>query len=99
MELCFLQGTLLSSSSWKSKRGFCDMNCFLIVALLTTVPCEIRSDAAQPNLSGAVQWDAAAVQAVRDAKLDAPMVARALAILHTCMYDAWAAYDERAVGT
>jgi hypothetical protein len=27
------------------------------------------------------------------------MVARALAIVHTCMYDAWAAYDERAVGT
>ena len=27
------------------------------------------------------------------------MVARALAITHTCMYDAWAAYDDRAVGT
>ena len=24
---------------------------------------------------------------------------RALAILHTCMFDAWAAYDEHAVGT
>src|SRR5262249_28672954 len=28
-----------------------------------------------------------------------PMVARALAIAHTCMYDAWAAYDDVAVGT
>jgi hypothetical protein len=27
------------------------------------------------------------------------MVARALAIVDTCMYDAWTAYDERAVGT
>ena len=27
------------------------------------------------------------------------MVARALAIVHTCMYDAWAAYDDRARGT
>jgi hypothetical protein len=27
------------------------------------------------------------------------MTARALAIVHTCMYDAWAAYDEKAVGT
>jgi hypothetical protein len=27
------------------------------------------------------------------------MVARALAIAHTCIYDAWAAYDPRAVGT
>src|SRR5712692_9317220 len=45
------------------------------------------------------QWDNAALQGVRDAKLGAPMVARALAIVHTCMYDAWAAYDERAIGT
>jgi hypothetical protein len=27
------------------------------------------------------------------------MVARALAILHTCIYDAWAAYDPVAMGT
>src|SRR5262245_33803506 len=28
-----------------------------------------------------------------------PVVARALALAHTCMYDAWAAYDTKAVGT
>jgi hypothetical protein len=27
------------------------------------------------------------------------MVARALFIVHNCMYDAWAAYDRTAVGT
>jgi len=27
------------------------------------------------------------------------MVSRALAVVHTCMYDAWAAYDEHALGT
>ena len=27
------------------------------------------------------------------------MVARALAVVHTCMYDAWSAYDDRAVST
>jgi Domain of unknown function (DUF6851)/VCPO second helical-bundle domain len=53
--------------------------------------------AIQPNLL--VRWDQAALQGVRHAKLGAPMVARALAIMHTCMYDAWAAYDERAIGT
>jgi hypothetical protein len=26
------------------------------------------------------------------------MVSRALAVLHTCIYDAWAAYDEHALG-
>jgi hypothetical protein len=45
------------------------------------------------------QWNSATLQGIREAKLGAPVVARALAIVHTCMYDAWAAYDERAVGT
>jgi hypothetical protein len=44
-------------------------------------------------------WDRAALQGVRDSKLGAPAVARAVAIVHTCMYDAWAAYDEQATGT
>ena len=47
----------------------------------------------------ALEWNSAALQGIRDAKLGAPMVARALAIVHTCVYDAWAAYDDRAVGT
>src|SRR5437879_1337740 len=46
-----------------------------------------------------LQWNNAALQGVRDSKLGPPMVSRALAIVHTCMYDAWAAYDGRAVGT
>jgi hypothetical protein len=44
-------------------------------------------------------WNAAALQSIRDARTPAPISARALAIMHTCMYDAWAAYDDRAVGT
>jgi hypothetical protein len=46
-----------------------------------------------------LQWNQAFLQGVRDSKLGPPMVARALAIAHTCIYDAWAAYDNRAVGT
>jgi hypothetical protein len=46
-----------------------------------------------------IGWNNAALQGVRDAKLGAPVVARALAVVDTCMYDAWAAYDEQAVGT
>lgn len=49
--------------------------------------------------NAATHWNNAALQGIRDAKLGAPVVARALAIVHTCVYDAWAAYDERAVGT
>jgi hypothetical protein len=47
-------------------------------------------------------WNAAALQEVRKSKAlrnGPPMVARALAIVHTCIYDAWAAYDAAAVGT
>src|SRR6266446_9882371 len=55
--------------------------------------------AAPSPADAAVEWNTAVLQGVRDAKLGAPVVARALAIVHTCMYDAWAAYDERAVGT
>ncbi|SRR5579884_3843373 len=44
----------------------------------------------------ALQWNSAALQGVRDSKIGPPMVARALAIVHTCMYNAWAAYDEKA---
>src|SRR5216684_1563053 len=51
------------------------------------------------DLGTVPRWNDATLQGIRDAKLGAPVVARALAIVHTCMYDAWTAYDERAVGT
>ncbi len=46
-----------------------------------------------------VRWNQAALQGVRDSRLGPPMVARALAIVHTAAFDAWTAYEERAVGT
>jgi hypothetical protein len=44
-----------------------------------------------------IAWNQAALEAVRRTRLGPPMVARAIHLLHTSMYDAWAAYDERAV--
>lgn len=58
-----------------------------------------RFATAAPHMNAANQWSSAALQGVHDAKLGAPMLTRALAIVHTCMYDAWAAYDENAIGT
>jgi Domain of unknown function (DUF6851)/VCPO second helical-bundle domain len=46
-----------------------------------------------------VQWDAAALAAMLALKTGPTVGARALAIVHTCMYDAWAAYDPKALGT
>jgi hypothetical protein len=53
--------------------------------------------ATTPNI--VVRWNQALLQGVRESKLGPPMVARALAVAHTCIYDAWAAYDRVAVGT
>jgi hypothetical protein len=46
-----------------------------------------------------IAWNQAALESVRRTRLGPPMVARALHVLHTCMYDGWAAYDYRAIGT
>jgi hypothetical protein len=46
-----------------------------------------------------IRWNNAALQGIRDTKRATPTVTRLLAIAHTCMYDAWAAYDEKAIGT
>jgi hypothetical protein len=52
-----------------------------------------------PGGSVVLRWNEAFLQGVRDSKLGPPTVARALAIAHTSIYDAWAAYDGKAVGT
>ena len=45
------------------------------------------------------QWNDVAIQAVRDTGFAPTKTARALAILNTCMYDAWATYDSQAKRT
>jgi hypothetical protein len=59
----------------------------------------VRARSVQPRDSVVIKWNEAFLQGVRDSKLGPPMVARALAIAHTSIYDAWAAYDRKAVGT
>ncbi|MFK7894517.1 MAG: DUF6851 domain-containing protein [Myxococcota bacterium] len=46
-----------------------------------------------------VEWNEAMLEAIRITHPGPPVVARALAVTHTCIYDAWAAYDKRAIGT
>lgn len=57
----------------------------------------VVASASQDN--AVLRWNDATLQAVRNTKLAPPITARALAIVHTSMYDAWAAYDAKAVGT
>jgi len=73
----------------------------------TAPPTATRTPALHPSrveLAGAapnavLQWNQTALDAVSNGTLGPPMVARALAIVHTAMFDAWAAYDATAVGT
>jgi len=44
-------------------------------------------------------WNQVALQAIRDTRPLPTVAARALAVVHTATYDAWAAYDPVAVGT
>ncbi len=54
----------------------------------------------EPNTySVAITWNNAILQAIEAARPGVTIVARALALVHTCMFDAWAAYDARACGT
>ena len=46
-----------------------------------------------------LQWNNTVLLAVRNSRAGPPVVSRALAVVHTCMYEAWAAYDATAVGT
>ena len=68
-----------------------------VATLVTVLVCTTSARATVVS-----DWNAAALAEVRVSKAlrnGPPIVARALAIAHTCMYDAWAAYDDIAVGT
>jgi hypothetical protein len=52
-----------------------------------------------PTDNVVIQWDKTALQLIRETHPAPTVAARALAMAHTCMYDAWAAYDRVAVGT
>ena len=55
---------------------------------------------AQAAASIVSEWNKVALAEVRIAsRVGPPIIARALAITHTCIYDAWAAYSPMAIGT
>lgn len=57
----------------------------------------LKLDSAAGSMAGTVLgWNRQALQATRNAQPGPLQTARALAVLHTCMYNAWAAYDDTA---
>lgn len=57
----------------------------------------VTVDDSTPSIS--VLWDRAVQQAAIDTAFGPTIVSRACAIVHTAMFDAWAAYDEIAIAT
>ncbi len=52
-----------------------------------------------PGVNPVIQWNNAALQAIGATATGPTIGARALAIVHTSIYDAWATYDKNAVPT
>jgi hypothetical protein len=69
--------------------------------VLTFVPSTALAAPGDPETpaSVAVRWNQATLRAIVAGGASPPIAARALAVVHTCMYDAWAAYDDHAEGT
>jgi hypothetical protein len=65
------------------------------LALLAGAALTAPAQATTPT--AVVSWNNAALAEVRLGRLGPPIVARALALAHTCMYDAWVPYDTRAL--
>jgi hypothetical protein len=63
---------------------------------VSLAPSTNPAEAAGENI--VLRWSAVTLEAIRRSTLPPPAVARALAIVHTCIYDAWAAYDPVAAG-
>ena len=73
---------------------------FAIVGFATAAQAGVPDRRPAPAPDNAVlRWNGALLQAVRTVRSSPVVTARALAITHTCMYDAWAAYDRHADGT
>ena len=72
---------------------------FLRTAALLLLLAFIPPSTAFAN-SVVIDWNKATTNAIRQLSIKQPtVVSRALAIVQTCIFDAWAAYDSVAVGT
>ena len=64
---------------------------FYLLALIGALPWAVSASVVS-------DWNKVALAEVRLAKQGPPVVARSLAIAHTCIYDAWASYSDKALG-
>lgn len=61
--------------------------------------CGFAVNGVDPDHNIVLQWNSATLEAIRVTHPGPPAVARMLAIVNTCAFDAWAAFDDKARGT
>ena len=84
---------------WRFATLMLATRCF--IAFLTLLILFTSAIEAQQKLSENIvlRWNQVALDAIRTTRTTPPIAARAFAVTHTCIFDAWAAYDDAAVGT
>lgn len=82
-------------------RSECRIALCMAAVLAGACICPASSAQTQPAIQDNVvlRWDQTALDAIRVTRTSPPVAARALAVVHTCMFDAWAAYDDAATAT
>jgi hypothetical protein len=68
-------------------------------SLLIGLPAKATDLSMGGTSNHVLEWNNAALQAVQNTKFAPPMTSRALAMMHTSIFDAWAQFDSVAVGT
>ncbi|NET51255.1 MAG: calcium-binding protein, partial [Merismopedia sp. SIO2A8] len=69
----------------------------MVSFILDPVTQLVTTDDQSPTTS--VRWDRATQEAIINTAVGPTITTRALALVHTAMYDAWAAYDATAIST
>jgi hypothetical protein len=70
-----------------------------VLGLMVVTLLVATSDHVSAQDNAILQWNDVTLRAIRSTGFAPPRAARGFAIIHTCVFDAWAAYDTTAVGS
>jgi hypothetical protein len=76
------------------------IGCVAVLALVAGVPRPASgNELTDPTINVALQWNDVTVFAIKTTSAAPTVASRALYMVHTAIYNAWALYDDKAVGT
>src|SRR5690349_1068746 len=73
--------------------------CAAVLIASASLPAHAYNNLEDGTANAAVKWNDAVVTAIKTTSAAPTVAARALFIVHSAMYDAWAAYDGQAIGS